>query len=247
MLTTETRSSQPLRVWRWVRTYRTALIAVVIWLVLIASTRAYMVANDLTFGELTVQLQQVLSAAWYGPLLYILVYVLRPLILFPASLLTILGGTVFGLWPGFLYVLVAGTVSAAIPYGVGRWFSGAARQDTGEETTIQRFIGMLRRNPFQAVLLMRLIYVPYDAVSVVAGNLRIPFVIFMLATALGNVAGTLSFVGVGASLEGDLAAGEISLNPAVLAFSAVVLVVSLIVSRVLSRAQQRKMVTEEIE
>ena len=87
---------------------------------------------------------------------------------------------------------------------------------------------------------MRLIYLPYDAVSLVAGSLRIPLLTFLLATALGNVAGTLSFVGVGASIQGNLATGEISLNPAVLAFSGVVLVASLITSRILNRFQQRQ-------
>jgi uncharacterized membrane protein YdjX (TVP38/TMEM64 family) len=161
-------------------------------------------------------------------------------ILFPASLLTILGGNVFGLWPGFLYVLIAGTVSAAIPYAVGRWFARGQPQKPLEESAIQRFIRLLRRNPFQAVLTMRLIYLPYDAVSLVAGSLRIPFLLFMLATLIGNVAGTLSFVGVGASIEGDLAAGELSLNPAVLVFSGIVLIASIALSRMLSRSQQIK-------
>ncbi len=233
------------RVWNWIKDHRTAVIAVLFWLLLIAATRSYMSANDLTFAELATQLEDVLTNAWYGPLLYIFVYLLRPVILFPASLLTILGGSVFGLWPGFLYVLVAGTLSSMIPYGVGRWFSNGAQPESVEESTFQRFVGMLRRNPFQAVLIMRLIYLPYDAVSVLAGSLSIPFLTFILATGLGNVAGTLSFVGVGASIEGDLAAGEVSLNPTVLAFSGVILITSLIVSRLVSRAQRNK--SEEIE
>jgi uncharacterized membrane protein YdjX (TVP38/TMEM64 family) len=227
-------------VWAWLKERRTAVIAVLFWLVLIAVTRQYMTINNVGFSELAVQLQTVLTTAWYGPLLYLLVYLLRPVILFPASLLTILGGNVFGLWPGFLYVLVAGTVSAAIPYGIGRWFAKEEAHKPLDESAIQRFIRVLRRNPFQAVLTMRLIYLPYDAVSFVAGSLRIPFLLFMLATLIGNVAGTLSFVGVGASIEGDLAAGEVSLNPAVLVFSGIVLIASIAVSRIMSRSQQSK-------
>jgi uncharacterized membrane protein YdjX (TVP38/TMEM64 family) len=227
-------------VWAWLKERRTAVIAVLFWLVLIAVTRQYMTINNVGFSELAVQLQTVLTTAWYGPLLYLLVYLLRPVILFPASLLTILGGNVFGLWPGFLYVLVAGTVSAAIPYGIGRWFAKEEAHKPLDESAIQRFIRVLRRNPFQAVLTMRLIYLPYDAVSFVAGSLRIPFMLFMLATLIGNVAGTLSFVGVGASIEGDLAAGEVSLNPAVLIFSGIVLIASIALSRIMSRSQARK-------
>lgn len=235
----EIQVKQPLlrRLWQWLRAHRTAVIAVLFWLGLILAVRQYMAANDLTFAQLTAEMQTLLSSTWFGPLLYIVVYLLRPLILFPASLLTILGGSVFGLVPGFLIVLVAGTVSAVIPYGIGRWFSSGAAPESTDASALQRFMHVLRRNPFQAVLMMRLIYLPYDAVSLIAGNLRIPFIVFILATGLGNVAGTLSFVGVGAALEGNLASGQASLNPATLLFSGVILVISLAVSRLLNRRQ----------
>ena len=149
--------------WRSIRGHKSALIALIFWLVLIVAVRQYMQATDLTFGELSARLQTVLSESWYGPLLYILVYLARPLILFPASLLTILGGSVFGLWPGFLYVLIAGTVSAIIPYGIGRWLSSGQPPPTQSPTAAGQFVRMLRENPFVAVLTMRLIYLPYDA------------------------------------------------------------------------------------
>ncbi len=233
------------RLWQWLRAHRAAVIAILFWLGLILAARQYMAVNDLTFAQLTAELQTVLSSTWFGPLLYIVVYLVRPLILFPASLLTILGGSVFGLWPGFLYVLIAGTLSAMLPYGIGRWFSSGAARDSTSTSAIQRFIHLLRRNPFQAMLLMRLIYLPYDAVSLVAGSLRIPFITFILATGLGNLAGTLSFVGLGASIEGDLAAGEASLNPATLLFSGAILVISLAVSRRLNRRQPQALTQEE--
>ena len=129
--------AQPMNwVWGWVKTHRPAVMAVAFWLVLILAMRQYMVANQLSFGELTSQLQNVLSGSWYGPLLYILVYLLRPLILFPASLLTLLGGSVFGLWPGFLYVLIAGTTSSVIPYAIGRWFSSEKSEQADDKSRI---------------------------------------------------------------------------------------------------------------
>lgn len=227
----------------WAIKNRVAIVAIAIWLMLILLVREYMQTHQLTFVDLTEQLSVVLREGWYGPLLYVLVYLIRPVILFPASLLTILGGSVFGLWPGFAYVLFAGTSSAILPYALGRWFSSDTEQDHGQQSIIQRFSQMLKQNPFQAVLTMRLIYMPYDAVSIVAGNLRISFIMFFLATALGNLAGTLSFVGIGASIEGDLTSGDLSLNPGVLLFSALILVASFMVSRLLNRYQQRQSAT----
>lgn len=228
---------------RWAKNHVTQLVGVGIWVVIILGTRQYMQANDLTFTELVNQLAELLTGTWYGPLIYIIIYLLRPLILFPASLLTILAGSIFGLAFGFLWGLIAGTLSAAIPYAVGRWFSSETPEEAAEQAdanALQRFIGLMRRNPFQAVLTMRLLYLPYDAVSLIAGNLRIPFVAFALATALGNLGGTFSFVGIGASIEGDISTGEVSINPAIFAFSAVVLVSSLALSRYLNKRQAQK-------
>ena len=48
---------------------------------------------------------------------------------------------------------------------------------------------------------MRLLFLPYDLVNYVCGALRITWSSFLLATALGSLPGTVSFVLLGASLE----------------------------------------------
>jgi uncharacterized membrane protein YdjX (TVP38/TMEM64 family) len=230
------------RLWSWLSAHRLAVVAVLFWLSTAVILRHYMQANNLALSDLIHQLETVLRVSWFGPLLYIAVYTLRPLALFPAWVLAVLGGSVFGLWPGFAYALLAGTASAIIPYAVGRGFA-SPRQDTrqivvGDESLRQRFVRMLRRNPFQATLIMRLMYLPYDAVSVLVGSLRIPFPAFISATALGNLGGTLSFTGIGASVAGNIFDGDIALNPTTFAFLAVILIFSVAVSRVLKRRQQ---------
>jgi uncharacterized membrane protein YdjX (TVP38/TMEM64 family) len=223
------------RILRWLAGQRRVMLALLLWAIVAGSSRQLMAAQNLTFQDAAEQIAGLLRGSWIGIVIYIGVYVLRPLILFPASLLTVLGGSVFGLVPGFLVALLAGTVSALVPYSLGRWF--AAGQRSGD-TILQRFVQVLQRNPFQAVLLMRLVYLPYDAVSVLAGSLRIPWWAFLGATALGNIAGTFAFVGIGASIEGDLASGEIRLNAWMLGFSALVMIGSIVVSVALRRREQ---------
>lgn len=228
--------------WEWVKKYRTQLIAVAIWGTTLFALNSYMRANNLTFIQMAEQLGTILTDRWYGPIIYIVVYMIRPLILFPASLLTILAGNIYGLWPGFLYGLLAGTISSLIPYAVGRWFS--EEKDAPEEAEgnlFKRFIGLMRSNPFQAVLTMRLLFFPYDAVSVVAGNLRLPVAIFFAATAIGNLAGAFSFVGFGASIEGNLVEGNVSINPAILGVSVLILIISIALSRYLKKRENEKL------
>lgn len=234
------------RAWQWIKQHPTQITAAIFWLVILLATRQYMQSNQLSFGDLATQLSELLTGTWYGPLIYIGVYLLRPLILFPASILTLLAGNIFGLALGFLYALIAGTLSSLVPYSVGRWFSSEeeAKEKTldedGKESRIQQFMGMLRRNPFQAVLTMRLLFLPYDGVSLIAGAVRIGLVPFFLATAIGNIGGTFAYVGAGASIEGDIATGNISINPYIFGVTIAILIVSLIVSRVLNKLQSDK-------
>ena len=51
---------------------------------------------------------------------YIGVYLVRPLVLFPASVLTVMGGVLFGPWLGVPVVVLAANSSAMVAYGVGR-------------------------------------------------------------------------------------------------------------------------------
>jgi uncharacterized membrane protein YdjX (TVP38/TMEM64 family) len=223
--------------------YRTQIGIVILWLTMLIIVRQVMVTNDLSFEDVVQQLQDTLGDTWYGPLLYIGVYMLRPVFLFPASLLTALAGNVYGLALGFVYGMIAGTASALVPYLAGRWFNkkDTVIEQVDEQTRFRRFIALMQENPFQAILTMRLLYFPYDTVSVVAGLLRINIVGFFTATAIGNVFGTFAFVGIGASIEGDLASGRLSLDPGVFIVSVLTLILSLGLSRYLNAKQKEEL------
>lgn len=52
-----------------------------------------------------------------APVLFIFIYALRPLILFPASVLSLTGGLAFGpLW-GTVYTIVGATLGAVLSFG----------------------------------------------------------------------------------------------------------------------------------
>ena len=62
-------------------------------------------------------LRNVLADRRWGPVLYVALYVLRPLILFPASALTVLGGVVLGPVAGVAYTIIGANLSSAASYG----------------------------------------------------------------------------------------------------------------------------------
>ena len=48
----------------------------------------------------------------WGPIVYIIVYLLRPLILFPAGVLSAAAGIIWGTWLGFFYLQIAANISS---------------------------------------------------------------------------------------------------------------------------------------
>jgi uncharacterized membrane protein YdjX (TVP38/TMEM64 family) len=93
----------------------------------------------------------------------------------------------------------------------------------------------MRNNGFESVLLMYLVYAPLDLVSLLAGILRIDLRPFVLATMLGLMPATLSWVLLGASVETDLTGGIPELEPPMFIASVALLAGSLLLSKYLRR------------
>jgi uncharacterized membrane protein YdjX (TVP38/TMEM64 family) len=216
----------------------TKLVALAFWLALIGGYWWYARANTLTPVESLQLLATFLTGSLLGGVAYVVIYVLRPLIFFPATLLTLLGGFLFGPVWGVIYVVLGSNGSALAAYFVARFFGQDLLQEQeGSQSFVNRYAQRLRDNSFETVLLMRLIFLPYDLVHYVAGFLRIDWRAFILATAIGSIPGTISFVLLGSSFGtlDELAAGQVSVNPWALGLSIVLIVGSLIVSRILRR------------
>ncbi len=212
------------------------LVAFLFWMLLIAGYQWYARSNQLSSFEVVQKLLNFLTSGYWGPLIYIALYALRPLILFPSTILTLAGGFVFGPVFGVIYTVIASNISSSIAFFVGRYFGEGMLRDDGSDNLIQRYARRMRENSFETVVVMRFIFLPYDAVSYLAGFLRIKYWPFILATTLGSIPGTIAFIGFGASIE-HFNGSIPKLNLVTLGFSAAIFVVSIILSRVFKRRE----------
>ncbi len=223
----------------WQRHWSKA-IALILWLALLGGYFWYTRQNDLTLADSVNSLADLLTNSFFGPVLYILIYAGRPLLFFPATILTLLGGFLFG--PiGILYTILGSNASAMVTFGIG-WFLGEDVLDNTEKTgVIQQYTRRMRENSFETVLIMRLIFLPYDLVNYASGFLKINWKAFLLATAVGSVPGTVSFVLFGASFGtlDELLAGEVQLNPVTVIASVVIIGISLALSRIIKKREAR--------
>jgi len=138
-----------------------------------------------------------------GPLVFVVAFCARPLLLFPASLLSVAAGYCFGIWWGSLWAHLAATLAAGLGYSLGRWL-GLSRSlgKRGDQA-----VDLIRRYGLTSVVLMRWVFLPYDLVSYLGGAMRLPLGGFLLGSFLGNLPGTTSCILFGASIEGPLRAG----------------------------------------
>ncbi len=217
------------------------LLPLLFWSVMVGATYWYAESHDLTLRSSLVGLSGFLTNGFYGSLGYILIYALRPLLFIPSTLLTLLGGFLFG--PiGILYTIIGSNISAMLAYFVGSYFGQGVLEDKESAGIIQQYTQRMRQNSFETVLIMRLVLLPYDLVNYAAGFLKIHWPAFLAATAIGSLPGTVSVVLFGASfgtLE-ELLAGDVQLNPVTLLVSFALVALSIVLSRLMKRREALK-------
>ncbi|MBA3422838.1 MAG: TVP38/TMEM64 family protein [Thermoleophilaceae bacterium] len=156
-----------------------------------------------------------------GPLVYVALYAVLTVLLFPGALITAAGGALFGPVLATLLTVVGATLGATAAFAIGRRLGREqVERIAGRRTdAVDRW---LERRGFLAVLYLRLIpLVPFNALNYAAGVTGVRRRDYVLGTALGIVPGAFAYAALGGSLDDPL-------SPAFLA--AVGLVVALAVA-----------------
>lgn len=216
------------------------LLALGVWLALLAAYWLYTRANDITPLAAVQRLIAFMGSSGAGMLVYVLAYMLRPVLFFPATLLTLAAGYLYGPVFGFAIVVLASNLSSLVAYTIGRFFGAGIVAQSSSRGALQSYADRMRRNSFETVLIMRFIFLPYDLVSYFAGFLRIRWQGFLLATALGSIPGTISFILFGAAIEGTFGAALPRLNGSSLLVGGLMFVASLGLSRWFRRREAKR-------
>jgi uncharacterized membrane protein YdjX (TVP38/TMEM64 family) len=175
----------------------TRLITAGLWLVFIAVAWGWSRAAGLGIGDLLRTAHAFLAHHPAAPLVFVAAYTLRPLLLFPALWLTLLAGSVFGLWLGMLYTIIGQNLSAALAYWLGRWLE----LDLEDGGLLARWQHTLREQGFTTVLILRVVYSPFDLVSIACGVMAVPWWPYAAGTLVGTLPSIATVVSVGASID----------------------------------------------
>ena len=136
----------------------------------------------------------------WGPIVYIIVYVFRPLILFPAGVLSATAGIIWGTWLGFFYLQIAANISSTVEFLFARYFArNAIEKKLGGK--IKNLDEKIEKHGFLTVLLIRLIpNVAWDIQNLSLGLTKVKFRDYFFATLIGIMPGSFAFVFFGSSL-----------------------------------------------
>jgi uncharacterized membrane protein YdjX (TVP38/TMEM64 family) len=128
-----------------------------------------------------------------------------------ATIATLAGGFLFGLFPGTLYNVLAASLGAVLVFLAARAGLGAdvANKIAARGGAVARLHDGLQANQWSVLLMMRLVpVVPFFIANLIPAFAGIRLLPFAVTTAVGIVPGALVFTSVGAGLGEVFARGE---------------------------------------
>lgn len=141
----------------------------------------------------------VRAAGWAGAAVFVVGYAVLVLLPTPASVLTILGGALFGLWWGVVLAWAGALLGAIGGFLIGRRL-GRPAVDRLLAGRLAHVDAVLSDHGFVAVVAVRLVPVfPYAPLNYAAGLLGVRVRDYVAGTAVGIVPVVIAYVAVGAS------------------------------------------------
>jgi len=129
----------------------------------------------------------------WAPVAYMVIYTVGVCLFVPGTLLTGLGGAIFGPYWGFLYVWVGAMLGASGAFFIGRTLGREfAASLIGDK--LKKYDDAIERNGFATVLYLRLIYFPFTPMNFGMGLTKVRFRDYFAGTGLGILVGTFIFV-----------------------------------------------------
>lgn len=211
----------------WMRYLILALIAG-----LIIGIRFTPLGEQLNLQQLARQrdalLQLVADGALIAAIAFVAIYIAAVALSIPgATVLSLIGGFLFGPFLGLLLINVGATAGALLIFLAARFLFGNSIQEKYTDK-LAHFNRELAQNGTNYLLTLRLIPIfPFFLINLFAGFTRIPFLTFLWTTALGIIPGSFVYAYLGYSGT-TIEPGESILSPQIILALALLGVLSLI-------------------
>ncbi len=136
-----------------------------------------------------------------APVVFVVLYVVLTVLLFPAAVLTGAGGALFGVAVGTCLSVIGGTAGATAAFLIGRRLGrGTVERAAGRR--VRALDAWLGRRGLTTVLYLRLFpVVPFNVLNYASGATAISARDYVLGTAVGIIPGAFAYAALGGSLD----------------------------------------------
>jgi uncharacterized membrane protein YdjX (TVP38/TMEM64 family) len=192
-------------------------------------------------GRLEELREWILSLGAFGPLVYVLIYIVAVVFAIPGSVITVMGGVLFGSLVGVVSVSVGSTIGASLAFLVSRHFAREAiTQKFANNQKFHHLDQLTKEHGAIIVAITRLVPLfPFNLLNYGFGLTHVPFWTYVFWSWICMIPGTILYV-VGA----DAVATAIS-EKRIPWFLVIILVVIGVIITVLVRQARKKLRTEE--
>ncbi|MBU1044422.1 MAG: TVP38/TMEM64 family protein [Candidatus Omnitrophica bacterium] len=151
--------------------------------------------SDMSVAQIKASIKSY--GAW-APLAYILLFQIRPLILFPSTMALVAAGVIWG-WEALIYIYVASIICATWQFFIARYIARDAveKMVNAKAEEIKKYV---EKNSLVSVILIRMIpNVAWDIQNLILGLTKIKYWKYILGTIIGMLPGSIVLVYFGDS------------------------------------------------
>lgn len=167
------------------------------WLALLVAAYCWFEDSGIPLRQLPRALKGIVKG--YGalsPVVILVLFAARSILFIPTMPLVLVAGSLYGPWWGMALTVVGDNLSANISFVLGRFF-GRRYVKESERGWLKKYDELLTHDGFMAVLLMRLLYFPFDIVNFGSGISGIPYRQYLVATLIGLMPAIVTFTFLG--------------------------------------------------
>ena len=176
--------------------------------------------------------------------IYMFVYIVVTALSLPgATVMTLVGGALFGLWLGFVMVSFASTIGATLAFLVARFFlhDYIQKQFGDKLTSINR--GIKKDGAFYLFTLRLVPLFPFFIINLVMGLTPIKTATFYIVSQIGMLAGTFVYVNAGTQIA-KIDSMKGILSPGLLFSFALLGIFPLIAKKLVAIVKSRKVLSK---
>lgn len=132
----------------------------------------------------------------YAPLIFIFFYTIAVVFALPGLPLTLLAGTVFGVFYGTLYVTIAANLGCQITFFVSRYLGqDFAQKFIKSDSFIDKIANQVEKNGLLIMLYLRLIPLfPFNLINYAMGITKVGYRQYTIGNLIGMLPGTFLYV-----------------------------------------------------